>query len=89
VTQSDIDNGQESHCQLCPVALALKRVLRAGEEFIVHHVNATIRCEGYTMPKRTREFIWSFDERGPVKPFRFRMTLPVVAVLPSVLKKCA
>lgn len=87
VTQADIDNGIRAECKKCPVALALTRVLRKREDAKVHFATVNLRNEAYLMPKRARDWIWNFDDTGDVKPFRFRMTLPAVAVLPSVLKR--
>ncbi len=87
VTSDDIDKGVQSSCWMCPVALALRRVLRKGELADVHHCNVTVRDQGYTMPKRARNFVYMFDESCDVKPFKFRMPLPAAALLPSVLKR--
>ena len=74
VTQKDIDNGRPGLGDMCPIALAVKRLTRKSI-----HVGAGLMTVGvrrnskslYELPWIARNFIHSFDNGAGVSGFSF------------------
>jgi len=79
VTEKDIKNGVRNDPRMCPVALAVKRILR--QPFVtVNHYHITVgHMEGYAYrsPGEVQHFIKKFDKcwwpRVFLKPFEFEL----------------
>lgn len=82
VTADDIQNGLPSRCGFCPVALALAR---AAKRQCVH-VDSACASVGtnrwYTLPAEAIAFIAAFDQRQPVAPFAFELSVEEGATAP-------
>ena len=76
VTQEDIEQGQRENCNYCPVALAIKRVVKPWD-MAVGTSTCGINAHSYTLPTVAMMFIDSFDKGLPVQPFEFE--LPIAA----------
>jgi len=81
VTQYDIDHGMRNSCYECPIARAIHRELTEDEYPQVTTWSITIRSEQdstyweeYNTTPAMREFMFRFDHRQPVEPFRFALT---------------
>jgi hypothetical protein len=81
VTQEMIDNGVRKECCLCPVALAIKPVVREGCEFQV--VKEDVYFLGHQIPNLVKlprvaiDFISQFDDSGwPCSPISFPLNIP-------------
>jgi hypothetical protein len=84
VTHHDINCGMRKDCQRCPVANAIRRVLKDGEWLEVEKYRVTF-SSGWVarLPEKPSKFIESFDfpvmanfKECPVEPFEFKMNLP-------------
>ena len=79
VTQQDIDEGVQSNCFHCPVALAIKRAFKAAEVWVREII--IVRKAGsqrtYVTPTAAVDFIERFDsamlEFESPKPFSFTL----------------
>jgi len=77
VTRKDIREGQPDDPNYCPIALALQRATGVED---VEVESSSIRVDGFkelTTPRHIEDFVEDFDGGGNVKPFRFRITIPV------------
>jgi len=85
VTQEDIDQGQLGHCNRCPVARAVLRVIE-NKYFIsvtawriTFYNNSRLHDEDIVhreqMPIFAERWIENFDRRIPVVPFSFELDL--------------
>lgn len=75
VTAKDIKNGNKADCCLCPVALAMRRVIPYCQ---VHSkvFNVPLNFHDYPLPKKVQAWIERFDRGwGRVKPFSFKIKL--------------
>lgn len=76
VTQADIDAGLPLQCYLCPLALAITRVL--GKAAAVTSSKAYLNITGgesikCSLPEEAIEFRTRFDCGRPVQPFSFKL----------------
>jgi hypothetical protein len=74
VTQEDINEGCQSSCMSCPIALAIARAYGCAAEV----GNVSVRVEGFggfRLPQEAINFIDQFDNHGPaaVAPFSFEL----------------
>lgn len=92
VTADDIANGVPGNCGLCPIALALHRILTDEATAMVRVVEQDIEwrsaIEGESvpalpvpvpLPRRATQFIFDFDnlnDRSHLEPFSFEIDLP-------------
>lgn len=91
VTQDDIDRGTPSRCSDCPIARAIKRIVKprplvipgdeeVGPEIVFDRLNGSVR--GSVHPRdcdRVNWFIRFFDEddtRRMCRPFSFLLNIP-------------
>lgn len=83
VTKNDIEAGAKESCHACPIALAIKRRLKPGVEFLVSATMVDIRLTTTSafqfigLCDKAIEFIDAFDRGREVKPIRFLLGLPV------------
>lgn len=84
VTEPDIVQGSRHDSYMCPIALAVKRVIvcyQVAEDYIAVGVR-TIALGGagnrfvVAMPQNAIEFIYNFDFGNPVESFSFTADLP-------------
>lgn len=68
VTARDIENGEAGVCSMCPIALALKR---KGLKGWVLPVSVMVDGTYVVLPENASDFIEMFDNKKPVKPFKF------------------
>ncbi len=84
VTQEHIDEGIVYDCEVCPIALAINRLLKLGLKTVI--VATVIICNSdrelcrCNYPDEARDFINRFDRLDPVKPFSFELDIPCVLV---------
>lgn len=87
VTKEDIDEGQRGRCELCPVALALRRHVADNVK-----VSVSSRAVSFTLlprvgpshipnhvaflPVEAYSFVHNFDSKWPTKPFEFNLNIP-------------
>ena len=76
VTKHDIDNGIQNKCQLCPIALAVKRkingeVIVFGNGISIFITDIIRSYRYYKLPLKAKNFIQRFDDGKKVKPFTF------------------
>jgi hypothetical protein len=83
VTQEDINTGLRGSCSLCPVALAVNRVLKAGLHATVDQSRIFIRrafeiLQDISTPTDARWFISAFDGAiaMSIAPFEFDLEVP-------------
>lgn len=85
VTQDDIDKGQINNCNLCPIALAIKRILKINSYNtifvssvikLLRYWNMEIQKYEVISPRSVKRFIQRFDQGKSVKPFNFFLTVP-------------
>ena len=74
VTQADIDAGKMHSCTMCPVALAISRVLR-DDALVVGYHGWNSKDNHGTFPMRVADFINAFDEGYPVFPIQFELEI--------------
>lgn len=79
VTQEDIDLGNQTNCEYCPIARAASRI--TGKDVWVGTTIFNVRAVDskeitYNLPLAAEVFIQQFDRLGPsaVKPFTFVAT---------------
>ena len=78
VTQKEINNGLCNSNTGCPIALAFRA---SGIEAVIYYngfvyINKKGRLSSIKrLPKEAQEFIYNFDQKRSVKPFKFRVTL--------------
>ena len=94
VTQEHIDDGLESDCQRCAVALALKErfgdlawvCVGTGKAEVIFDdvVDGALVRESYdfTIETNVREFIKDFDSGNDVSPIRIQMPYARETVIP-------
>lgn len=78
VTAEDIAEGSPNFCQFCPIARAIKRVVRG---FVSVSVKTTLVFFGEAatpadLPKTAVDFIANFDAGAKVTPFSFELDIP-------------
>jgi len=82
VTEEDIRRGKRNTCTRCPVARALRRSGVISPS--VYHSRAIFGRNGQwwggDLPQKVTDFICAFDDREPVKPFSFVISVPAKAV---------
>lgn len=79
VSQRHISNGIAGEQDSCPIALALRGVVKCGASVLSNQV--VIGGKFYATPKSARKFVEKFDDDVKVKPFNFRMRLPVASLI--------
>ena len=95
VTDKDIAKGKPRTDNACPIALALKRIVRPRYEAMVgyadvwHYTPDGDELPTTTLPQRAVSFIDKFDTGKPVHPTTFVLALPACAVRPSVVATVA
>lgn len=97
VTEKDIKFGRRCDLGGCPVALALRRVVRPSAEVQVDAEEVIVLMHGdrvgrASVPPGVAAFIRAVDWGGCpelVHPFSFTLALPQVAVRPSLVAKAA
>ena len=79
VTQQDIDRAVRFSCGDCPIALAARRSLGNMSVFVTKRTMLIRRlqytCDLISLPTDAVQFVSDFDERRPVSPFRFSITV--------------
>lgn len=74
VEQKHINQGEQEHCERCPIALAIFDSVEACfvsvESFFVH-----IDSESFDLPDNAIDFIESYDDGEPVSPFEFELPI--------------
>jgi hypothetical protein len=75
VTQADIDKGIISN-EMCPVALALRRVLRDRFPYVTSGEFMVAGGRFFKLPPRVGKFIEAFDRDDEVEPLSFALDLP-------------
>lgn len=78
VTQEDINTGMQDVCQHCPIALAIKRALKAElvsvYNFSIHvFISNSEMSYKYRVTDAIYSFIERFDEGVKVEPFSFNL----------------
>lgn len=81
VTQEDINNGIKFKCESCPVALAIKRLLKPNVKVLVGDIisfmtNDSSEWKDVVTPERVWDFLVQFDNKRPVQPFSFELDIP-------------
>jgi hypothetical protein len=83
VTETDIQNGKEGDCALCPIALSLKRYIDERYSVFVHDDSASMASferldmiPPIPLPQEAKAFIKAFDCFLPVAPFSFQLDIP-------------
>jgi hypothetical protein len=81
VTKRDITKGEAGDPQSCPIALAIRRLVKKsvtadvqgdeGVEFI-YKGKFCVR----KLPVKAKDFIFDFDDLEAVEPFSFNMNIP-------------
>jgi hypothetical protein len=74
VTQSDINNGTAANCRVCPIALAIQRVME-DPRWTVHYGTAFCGSRMARLPVEASRFVRMFDTGWPVEPFEFELDL--------------
>lgn len=85
VTQEDIDRGQPHHCENCPIALAVKRVL-LNEGVPFYHLSVDGGIEFYIDAdryiwegnKESKQFVKDFDHDLPVRPIELEVKFDIL-----------
>lgn len=84
VTNEDIANGKRDDCKHCPVALAVKRVLKEdyycavdGKYISIYQLNGRFLQNHYTSVIVLR-FITMFDTGRNVEPFEFELGIDLL-----------
>lgn len=72
VSKEDIKAGKRRHLTGCPVALALQKI--GFSKASVGREQVTMGDYYALLPRSVKSFIYNFDEKLPVKPFRFQLT---------------
>lgn len=69
ITQEDINKGQRKNPFECPIAKALKRIIK-NSEIVVFSYNVTVDdFRLYPKDRKTfQDFIYNYDRGKPVKP---------------------
>jgi hypothetical protein len=82
VTDEDIENGQPGDCQLCPIALAIRPLLRSDlqpkvrSNGIAFH-GADHRGLSIPLPSEAKDFICDFDDEDcSISPITFNLDIP-------------
>lgn len=81
VTPEDLSNGLPGNCGLCPVALAVRRIVRDDVAIRVSMSILSWRWPDYTtgsvdLPWTAENFIKRFDAACEIEPFEFEIDLP-------------
>lgn len=73
ITKVNIKKGKPLNVQSCPIALAIKRTLKATNLYVADIIDFTIKNKIYTagLPIKAIDFIEKFDTGHKVKPFSF------------------
>lgn len=71
VSADDIEHGSQALCFDCPIARATLRRFNAAGRVL----NSSIEINGifYILPRKAKEFIFSFDKGEGVAPFAFKL----------------
>lgn len=77
ITSTDIKKGFPNVVDMCPIALAVRRKMKAHNVSVGGHVNFSIKRNNFRakLPKKAVNFIIRFDDGQKVKPFSFIMTV--------------
>lgn len=76
IIKKDIKHGERNSCADCPIALAVKRMLKLDNVLVYSHVRVidnSLKATYYKLPKKATDFILKFDEGHTVKPFTFEL----------------
>lgn len=82
VAEEDIANGERANCELCPIKLALHRLMDANSISVwnrcvdIFFTKPKWACLRIELPDAVRNFIKSFDAMYPVAPFSFDLKIP-------------
>lgn len=74
VTKQDIKEGMRNIHSSCPVALAIKRA--TGVDYVSVGDVVFLGEDIVRVSRAVDRFVTRFDDKKPVKPFNFRLTLP-------------
>jgi hypothetical protein len=84
VTQQDIEKGEKSQVDSCPIALAVNRAVKKGVSVSVGVARLDLwdwdhSASSSLLPEQAVEFIQKFDQSGPgvVRPLQFEVQVPV------------
>lgn len=79
ITKSDIKKGKKQQIDSCPIALAIKRKLKARNICVSDGVAFNLEGNEYwvDLPNKASYFIDNFDDGLKVKPFSFIMTADI------------
>ena len=75
VKQIDIERGVRQDVCKCPVALAIRRVIKKAPISVLGDYCIGVGSHQYAGPKKVGDFITVFDKGGEVKPFNFVMRM--------------
>lgn len=73
VTKDDIEKGKANDTRNCPIAIAMKRKFKHSvswgysQGYLLFNNKKIVACNR----KKSTKFVESFDNREPVKPFKF------------------
>jgi len=81
VSQKYIDNGKRKDCHICPVALAIKDIVkpRYRDQIEISNYSIQINPMNYDyimLPYRVSNIIIKYDKSGVMKPFKFILDIP-------------
>lgn len=85
VTWADIVNGVRRQCDVCPIAIALKRLVARNVQVAVYGNSVTFTWAGHPgimdgrsvdLPPACTDFALAFDAGEQADPFEFRFDLP-------------
>ncbi len=77
VTKTHIKNGMRDSSCFCPIALAVKKIIKppSARDVEVEYHLCRINNLYYRLPQTAREFITAFDNGHHVEPFEFELDL--------------
>ncbi len=78
VTKTDIKKGLPGRQCVCPIALA---IMRKSKQTFVNVHSEQVRFQGnfIDLPKPAVEFISNFDADLKVRPFKFKLDIPLTS----------
>lgn len=86
VTQKDINSGIRADCHVCPVAIAVSRVLGLNDvEISAASIYADFAGSNYyreariiqPLPLQVRSYIRAFDAGNEIEPFSFNLDMDI------------
>lgn len=75
VTRNHIQRGTRSNCGYCPIALAIKEIIKGPYDFSVRAASICFTKRSYQLPESAQNFICDFDAGWKVIPFSFELDI--------------